>query len=64
MSKEYIVSDFSKFIVTGKYYNSNKRFRNEYSSWVHANGINLWNGRVWGVLKSTGKRVLLKSVGN
>ena len=65
--KTYLVSDFASFIVTGETVDG-KRFRREYSAspsgWMTANGINLYNGNVWGVLKSTGKRKLLKSVIN
>jgi len=64
MSKEYLTTDFSIFIVTGKYHNSTKKFRLVYSNFFQANSINLWNGRVWGVLKDTGKKVLLKTVTN
>lgn len=63
MRKEYMVSDFSSFVVTGKLRNG-KRFRDEYSNYYHANGINMWNGRLWGILKETNKRVLLKTVSN
>jgi hypothetical protein len=62
--KEYKVDDFTKFVVTGRLYNSNKRFKHVYSDWRTANMINLWNGSVWGILKSTGKRVRLKTVYN
>ena len=51
-----------KFLVTGRYYNSTKTFRSVYSNWRQANGINLWNGRVW--LIRDGKRKLLKTVVN
>ena len=63
-ARDYLTTDFVSFIVTGNYYNSTRKFRLEYSQWMMANGINLWNGRIWGVLKSTGKRVLLKTVTN
>lgn len=56
-------SDFIKFVVTGKLYRSNGRFRSTYSSWFDANCINLWNGSIWGVLPN-GKRKLLKRVYN
>lgn len=59
--------DFVAFIVTGRYYNSNRRFRSEYdgtlSGYHTAMGINLWNGRVWGRTED-GKRKLLKIVTN
>ena len=37
----------TSYIVTGYYYNSQKKFRTEVSSKAHAMGINLWDGRVW-----------------
>lgn len=65
MGKEYKISDFENFIVTGCYYNnSKKRFKSVYSNWFQADGINLWRGNVWGVLKGTNKRIKLKSVYN
>jgi len=60
--QNYLVKDFSRFIITGKL-TSGKKFRLVTSSYFHANGINLYSGRVWGELVSTGKRVLLKRVG-
>jgi len=54
---------FDHFITTGRYYNSNKKFRSRYEKSFHAFSINLWNGRVWGVTKE-GKRKLLKQVIN
>jgi len=62
--KTYLTTEFSKIIVIGFYYNSEKKFRKEYSDFMTADCINLWKGKVWGVLKTTGKRVLLKSVTN
>ena len=67
MAKEYNTLDFSGYVVTGYKYNSNKRFPTMRfgagtQGWMHANCINLWKGRVYGILKDTGKRVLLKSV--
>lgn len=58
------LQDFSKFIVTGFYYNSTRRFRQVHSNGRHALGINLWNGRVWGIRKDNGKRQLIKRVVN
>lgn len=64
----YTVSDFKVFVVTGRYYNSNRRFSSQYEATTDgartALSINLWNGSVYGVLLSTGKRVLLKRVYN
>lgn len=60
--------DYTSFIVTGTLYQSEKKFRREfpgtYAGALHALGINLWRGRVWGVRKNTGKRVLVKRVFN
>ena len=52
-----------RFIVTGLYYNSTRRFKalNLESYW-YAMGINLWRGHVW--LLRDGKRTLLKTVYN
>ena len=65
--REYNTKDFSGYVVTGYKYNSKKRFPSMSfgagtQGWLHANAINLWRGRVYGVLKDSGKRVLLKSV--
>lgn len=54
---------FVKFIVTGKEYLSDKRFKSVYTKSFTAFHINLWNGRVWGITKE-GKRKLLKRVIN
>lgn len=51
-----------KFLVTGRYYNSTRKFRMLLSSWQQANCINLWNGNVW--LVRDGHRKLVKSVRN
>lgn len=51
-----------KFIVTGYYYLTNKKFRFVYANWHLANSINLWRGHVW--LLRDGKRKLLKKVWN
>lgn len=54
--------------VTGRLYNSSKRFKHVYSAtpdgYRTAMMINLWNGSVWGIGASTGKRYLLKRVNN
>ena len=64
--KVYNSQDFKAFVVTGFLTNGKKfksmTFGTGYSGWMHANGINLYKGRVWGVMACTGKRVLLKSV--
>ena len=57
--------EFVKFVVTGFYYNSNKRFRNVYDgtlqSYKQTTMINLWKGKVWGITEE-GKRKLIRSV--
>lgn len=64
---EINIEDYSSFIVTGRLYNSSKRFRHTYSGnyagFCTANMINLWNGSLWGLCKN-GKRKLLKRVIN
>jgi hypothetical protein len=62
--KIYLPTDFEKFIVIGNYYNSKRKFRITFTDFNRANQINLWNGRIWGVLKETKKKVLLKTVIN
>lgn len=64
MNKQYLTTDFSKFILIGKEYRTGKKFRLVYSDYFTANSINLWNGRMYGILKNTGKRVLIKTVTN
>lgn len=58
-------SDYSRFIVTGKDVRG-KRFRMTYGSDAapFAFGINLYNGSVFGVRVSDGKRELLKRARN
>jgi len=63
MKKEYKACDFVKFVVTGLYYNSTRKFRIVTSSFIHATGINLWKGNIWGVLEN-GKRVRLSKAVN
>lgn len=46
-----------KFIVTGKLYRSEKRFKIETGSYSYARSINVWNGSLW--LLRDGKRTLL-----
>ena len=61
------LSDYTKFVVIGFYYNSTKKFRHEYKAEVDGASafmINLWRGNVYGYRKSDGKRVKLKSVYN
>lgn len=57
------IAQIKTFVVTGRYYNSRKRFSTSYSSFNYAMGINLWNGSVWAELDN-GKRKLLKRVIN
>lgn len=59
----YNSNEFSSFIVCGED-RFGKRFRITSLSWFHAYHINLWIGNVYGILKTTGKRVKLKSVVN
>ena len=55
------------FVVTGRYYNSTKRFKKTFegtnSGYNQANMINLWNGSVWAV-NTTGGRKRIKQVIN
>ena len=64
---EINIGDFSSFIVTGRYYNSNRRFRMSYSGnyagFKTADSINLWNGTMYGLLPN-GKRKVIKRVYN
>jgi hypothetical protein len=64
----FLPSDYSQFIVTGRLYQSETRFRKTYPGTyqgaLFAMGINLWRGSVYGLNKLTGKRVLLKRVMN
>ena len=53
-NKVYNSQDFKAFVVTG-FLTNGKRFKSMtfgsgYSGWMHANGINLYKGRVWGVM--------------
>lgn len=57
-----ILTKFSEYHVTGTS-KQGKRFKKIYDSFSWANGINLFQGSVWGVLPS-GKRKLLKRVYN
>jgi len=66
MSRAYDIptGKVAKFIVTGYYYNSNRRFKKmEYTSLMPALMINLWKGSVWALMED-GKRKLLKRVSN
>lgn len=62
-NKQIPIAQISSFIVTGRYYGSNNRFRAEYLSLDHAMSINLWNGSVWAKMED-GTRVLIKRVSN
>lgn len=55
---------YSKFVVNGFYYNSNRKFHSVYTNAQMAFGINLWRGRIWGYRKDSGKREQLKVVFN
>lgn len=50
------------YIVSGYYYNSDRKFRDHYNNPHQALGINLWRGRVWQV--RNGRRKLIKKVWN
>jgi len=54
---------YTKYVITGKLVRGGK-FRKETPNLSYALGINLWNGRVWGIRKDNGKRQLLKRVTN
>lgn len=61
-AKKGIIYNYSgtQFIVTGYYYNSDRKFRNVFSNFYHAEGINLWNGKK--MVKYTGmKRAIVYS---
>jgi hypothetical protein len=64
MPKTIEIKSGDKFLITGYYYNSKKKFRMIVDSWAYANQINLWNGHVWLISKETGKKTLLKTVVN
>lgn len=61
------LDDYDRFLVAGYYYQSAKRFRHTYpanqSGAMTAFAINLWRGKVWGILKDK-RRKLLKTVFN
>lgn len=59
--KVIALKQFTNFCVTGTLYNDRRFKPIVYSEFYWANGINLYNGSVWGV-KPDGKRVLLKRV--
>ena len=54
--------NFVSFVVTGVTVRGS-RFKIETENHIHAFGINLYRGTVWGVL-STGKRKVLRRVFN
>jgi hypothetical protein len=51
-----------KYIITGKLYQSNKRFRITTDNFRYAMRINLWRGSVWEFKDN--KRKLIKRVYN
>lgn len=63
IDQQIAVSDIVRFDVTGRYYNSHKRFKMSFGSLLQACSINLWNGSVWAV-QSNGSRKLIKRVLN
>ena len=54
---------FSSYIVTGVD-RGGKRFKMVYSDYFTASCINIWNGTLFGILKSNGKRKVIKRVYN
>jgi hypothetical protein len=59
---QYTTKDFVYYLLIGKT-RDGKKFRMEDSSYSHADCINMWQGRMYGV-KQDGKRILLKTVFN
>lgn len=57
---EFIHNSGDYYVVTGFYYNSNKKFRIKSENPYYVLGINLWKGNVWHY--HNGKRKLIKSV--
>ena len=55
-------NDFSEYHVTGVD-TEGRRFKQAHKHWPTANGINLWNGTVWGVTPE-GRRHRIKRVMN
>lgn len=55
--------DFKHYRITGRLFLNNKPFAQTITHARHAMGINLYNGRVWGVRRD-GTRKLLKHVVN
>jgi hypothetical protein len=51
-----------KYVVTGYYHNSTKKFQTTYHNPYYALAINLWNGQVWQC--RGGKKRLIKEVVN
>lgn len=57
----YFPLENDQFVVTGVYYNSNRKFKSIHTSnFRHAMGINLWKGNVW--LIRDNKKKLIKKV--
>jgi hypothetical protein len=56
-------NEFDSFVITYREYRRNTVKRMTTKSIRHAFGINLWNGRVWGI-RPNGSRKLLKTVIN
>lgn len=63
IDKKIPIGDIICFRVTGRYYNSRKRFRNDYNNLEQALMINLWKGSVWAIMKQ-GNWKLIKRVTN
>lgn len=61
------LDDYTGFEVTGvdrRGSRFKKSYDNSTAGAMTAFGINLWNGSVWGILKSNGKRKRLRRVVN
>lgn len=58
---EWVHKHGDYYVITGVDRNG-KKFRKETTSWAYADGVNLWNGRVW--LCRDLKRTLVKRVTN
>lgn len=64
LGNKKIIKENLEYIINGRLYRSDKRFRIVTSSKKHALSINLWNGIIWVKDKNTGKKKLLKRVKN
>lgn len=60
---EFSTGSFKSYVVTGITNHTGHRFSIKTDNAMHAMGINLWRGNVWGVLPN-GKKKLIKRVWN